>query len=101
MNLLDLFSLQGTLFALMIVGAILKKKEIIDANGKKCLTDLCINVVIPCNIFNQSGVIWHGERSRAGRSFSVRRRDRNFCSFEKRHTACDRERKARWLCRFW
>ena len=24
-----------------------------------------------------------------------------FCSFEKRHTACDRERKARWLCRFW
>ena len=40
MNLLDLFSLQGTLFALMIVGAILKKKEIIDANGKKCLTDL-------------------------------------------------------------
>ena len=51
MNLLDLFSLQGTLFALMIVGAILKKKEIIDANGKKCLTDLCINMVIPCNIF--------------------------------------------------
>ena len=51
MNLLDLFSLQGTLFALMIVGAILKKKEIIDANGKKCMTDLCINVVIPCNIF--------------------------------------------------
>ena len=51
MNLLDLFSLQGTLFALMLVGAILKKKGIIDANGKKCLTDLCINVVIPCNIF--------------------------------------------------
>ena len=51
MNLLDLFSLQGTLFALMLVGAVLKKKGIIDANGKKCLTDLCINVVIPCNIF--------------------------------------------------
>ena len=51
MNLLDLFGLQGTLFALMLVGAILKKKGIIDANGKKCLTDLCINVVIPCNIF--------------------------------------------------
>ena len=27
MNLLDLFSLQGTLFALMIVGAILKKRR--------------------------------------------------------------------------
>ena len=64
MNLLDLFSLQGTLFALMIVGAILKKKEIIDANGKKCLTDLCINVVIPCNIFKSCLIeIQHGNIS--------------------------------------
>lgn len=50
MNLLDLFSLQGTLFALMLIGALLKKRNIIDENGKKCLTDLCVNVVIPCNI---------------------------------------------------
>ena len=51
MNLLDLFSLQGTLFAMMLIGARLKKRNIIDQNGKKCLTDLCINIVIPCNIF--------------------------------------------------
>ena len=51
MKLIDLFSLQGTLFALMLIGAFLKKKGIIDANGKRCLSDLCINVVIPCNIF--------------------------------------------------
>jgi len=51
MNLLDLFSLQGTLFALMLVGAWLKKRGIVDENGKRCLSDLCINVVIPCNIF--------------------------------------------------
>lgn len=51
MNLLDLFSLQGTLFAMMLIGAFLKKSGIIDENGKKCLTDLCVNVVIPCNIF--------------------------------------------------
>ena len=51
MNLLDLFSLQGTLFAMMLIGAWLKKRNIIDQNGKKCLTDLCINIVIPCNIF--------------------------------------------------
>ena len=36
---------------MMLIGAYLKKRGIIDANGKKCLTDLCVNVVIPCNIF--------------------------------------------------
>lgn len=51
MKLTDLFSLQGTLFAIMLIGAWLKKRGIIDANGKKCLSDLCINIVIPCNIF--------------------------------------------------
>ena len=51
MQLTDLFSLQGTLFAMMLVGAFLKKKGIIDDNGKRTLSDLCINVVIPCNIF--------------------------------------------------
>ena len=51
MKILELFSLQGTLFLMMLIGAYLKKRGIIDANGKKCLTDLCVNVVIPCNIF--------------------------------------------------
>ncbi|CDZ74644.1 transporter, auxin efflux carrier (AEC) family [Peptoniphilus sp. ING2-D1G] len=51
MGLLDLFSLQGTLFAIMLVGTLLKKIGLIDKNGKRCLIDLCINVVIPCNIF--------------------------------------------------
>ncbi len=51
MSILDLFSLQGTLFAMMLIGAWLKKRGIIDENGKKCLTDLCVNMVIPCNIF--------------------------------------------------
>lgn len=51
MKILDLFSLQGTLFLMMLIGAYLKKRGIIDVNGKKCLTDLCVNVVIPCNIF--------------------------------------------------
>ena len=39
------------MFLMMLIGAYLKKRGIIDANGKKCLTDLCVNVVIPCNIF--------------------------------------------------
>lgn len=51
LNLLDLFSLQGTLFAMMLIGALLKKSGVIEESGKKCLTDLCVNVVIPCNIF--------------------------------------------------
>ena len=51
MDILELFSLQGTLFAMMLIGAWLKKRGIVDDNGKKCLTDLCVNIVIPCNIF--------------------------------------------------
>ena len=34
-----------------MIGALLKKRGIIDESGKKCLSALCINVVIPCNIF--------------------------------------------------
>ena len=48
---MDIFSLQGTLFAMMLIGAWMKKRGIIDDNGKKCLTDLCVNMVSPCNIF--------------------------------------------------
>lgn len=29
----------------------------LDENGKRCLTDLCVNVIIPCNIF-RSCLIW-------------------------------------------
>lgn len=43
MSILELGSLQLTLFAMMLIGALLKKKDIIDENGKKCLSDLCIN----------------------------------------------------------
>ena len=51
LKLSDLISLQGTLFAMMLIGAWLKKRGIIDENGKRCLTDLCVNIIIPCNIF--------------------------------------------------
>ena len=51
MKLSDLISLQAALFLMMLTGALLRKKDILDDNGKKCLSDLCIQVVIPCNIF--------------------------------------------------
>lgn len=51
MDLLRLFELQGTLFALMLVGAYMKRRGIVDDNGQKCLSDVCLRVVLPCNIF--------------------------------------------------
>lgn len=51
MNMGSLFGLQGALFAMMLIGAWLKRRGTIDETGKKCLTDLCVNVIIPCNIF--------------------------------------------------
>lgn len=51
MRIFDLGSLQLTLFAMMLLGALMKKRGVIDEGGKKCLSDLCINLVIPCNIF--------------------------------------------------
>lgn len=50
MELLELFNIQGTLFLMILVGALIKKLGIMDEAGQRCLTDLCINVVIPCNI---------------------------------------------------
>ena len=47
MNMGSLFDLQGALFAMMLIGAWLKRRGTIDETGKKCLTDLCINVIIP------------------------------------------------------
>lgn len=51
MSLLSIISLQGTLFTLLLIGALLKKIGLVDEDGKRVLTDLCVNVVIPCNIF--------------------------------------------------
>lgn len=50
MELIELFNLQGSLFLMILAGLFLKKRGIIDEAGKKCLTDLCVNIIIPCNI---------------------------------------------------
>ena len=50
MELIKLFNLQGSLFIMILAGAVLKRKGIIDEPGKRCLTDLCVNIIIPCNI---------------------------------------------------
>jgi predicted permease len=50
MSILDLFSLQGSLFIMILAGLIMKKLGILDENGRKTLTDLCVDIVIPSNI---------------------------------------------------
>ena len=50
MNVWQLFNLQGTLFIMILAGVVLKKIGVLDAAGKKTLTDLCVDIVIPCNI---------------------------------------------------
>ena len=45
-----LLNLQGQLALLTLVGFVLTKKGLIDSKGRKCLTDLLIDVILPCNI---------------------------------------------------
>ncbi|MBE5954913.1 MAG: AEC family transporter [Lachnospiraceae bacterium] len=45
-----LITLQLTMFILMLTGLFLRKKELITAEGKRVLTDLVINVILPANI---------------------------------------------------
>lgn len=45
-----LLNLQGMIFLLMGVGLIVRKTGIITEEGQKCLTNLVINVILPCNI---------------------------------------------------
>jgi len=39
MELIKLFNLQGSLFIMILAGAVLNRKRIIDEPGKRCLTD--------------------------------------------------------------
>ena len=51
-NLNRLLELQGMMFLLIIIGIILKKKNVVTNEGKRVITDLLINVILPCNIIN-------------------------------------------------
>ena len=50
MSFLDIAGLQCTLFLLILAGVVLKKRGILDDSGKRCLTDLCFTLILPCNI---------------------------------------------------
>lgn len=50
MNFSGLYEMQGMLFLLMIIGAVLKKIHVITEEGKSVLADLVIYVTLPCSI---------------------------------------------------
>ena len=52
MDIKALVDLQFTIFIIMMIGIVLRNKNIITASGKKSLTDIFINVILPCNIIH-------------------------------------------------
>lgn len=56
--------LVGKLFLLMGIGVILRKRNIIPEQGKALLTDLVINVILPCSILTSFFVEMTGQRLR-------------------------------------
>lgn len=50
MDIYRLGNLQLSLFLLILIGLFLRKKNIVDEPGKRCLSDVCVYVIIPCNI---------------------------------------------------
>lgn len=46
----ELVNLQCTIFLLVGIGYLLKKIKLVNQESQKCITDLVINVILPCNI---------------------------------------------------
>lgn len=66
MNLEGLFELQFMMFILMGVGFFLRRKNILTAEGKRMLTDLVIDVILPCNIINAFSIEFNQDLLMAG-----------------------------------
>lgn len=49
-EILQMLTLQGQLILLVVIGIALWHMNIVNAAGKKCITDLLINIIMPCNI---------------------------------------------------
>ena len=48
----QLLNLQGMLFILIIAGMVAGKKKLVSAEGRRCLTNVVLYVILPCNIVN-------------------------------------------------
>lgn len=57
----QLIDLQITIFAIILIGLWLRKKELIGQQGQKNITDLVINVILPCNIIKAFMIEFSGK----------------------------------------
>lgn len=51
-NMENLLNMQGMMLIMVLIGMLFNKKKIITKEGRKCLTDLTINIFIPCNMIS-------------------------------------------------
>ena len=64
-TLQDALQLQLILFLLMLAGLVLTRRGVITSAGRKCLTDLLIDLILPCNIICSFRIELDGEILRA------------------------------------
>lgn len=57
----ELIDLQITIFALILIGLWIRKKGMVGAQGQKNITDLVINIVLPCNIIKAFMIEFSGK----------------------------------------
>lgn len=77
-NFAKMFQLQMMLFLLMAVGVLFRKRNIISESGRKTLSNLTVNLILPCNIiesflgeWNVSGNLLHNCLIALGISFGI------------------------------
>lgn len=46
----NLLTMQGTMFLIILIGAGLRKMQIVTSEGRRSLTNLVVNLILPCNI---------------------------------------------------
>lgn len=46
----QILTLQVTIFTLILIGFLVKRRGLVSADGQKNLTDLVIYIILPCNI---------------------------------------------------
>lgn len=61
MNFQNMFEMQFMLFALMVIGAVIRSRGMVTDEGKKLLTDLVVNITLPCSIVKSFQMEFSGE----------------------------------------
>lgn len=51
-----MWTTQGTMFLMVIIGMIIRKKGVLTESAKGVLTELVLNLILPCNIINSFNI---------------------------------------------